>query len=173
MRPLVTVLGFAVVTAAATLVVGWSGETYADPPETFLGSGDVDDVSFNGELVRDATFKTGWAIKVTFQNRGDDDETCTLDTELTRSEVNPGSRASPPGVAVWHHKDRVTVAAHEEVARSYDVPQWMAAQLTSNDKAMSIREKVVEKENQKPAPNFALQMRPYTMYGVAFQKVDG
>jgi hypothetical protein len=173
MRPLVTVLGFAAITAATTLVVGWSGQTYADPPETFFGSGDVDDVSFNGELVRDATFKTGWAIKVTFQNRGDDDETCTLDTELTRAEINPGSRASPPGVAVWHRKDRVTVPAHEEVARSYDVPQWMAAQLTSNDKAMTIREKVIEKENQKPAPNFALQMRPYTMYGVAFQKVNG
>jgi hypothetical protein len=173
MRPLATVLGFAAVTAAATLVVGWSGQTYADPPETFLGAGDVDDVSFNGELAHDASFKTGWAIKVTFENTGNDDETCTMDTELTRAAINPGSRASPPGVAVWHRKERLTVPAHETVARTYDVPQWMAAQLTSNDKAMQIREKMIEKESQKPAPNFALQMRPYTMYGVAFQKVDG
>ncbi len=173
MRPLATVLGFAAVTAAAALVVGWSGRTYADPPETFLGAGDVDDVSFSGELARDATFKNGWAIKVTFENRGDDDQTCTIDTELTRSQVNPGSRASPPGMAVWHRKDRVTVAAHESVVRTYDVPQWMAAQLTSNERAMQIREKRIEADSQKPTPSFALQMQPYTMYGVAFQKVNG
>jgi len=173
MQPLVTVLGFAAITASAALVVGWSGQTYADPPETFLGNGDVDDVSFAGELAHDASFKTGWAIKVTFENKGDEDETCTMDTELTRAQINPGSRASPPGVAVWHHKDRVAVPAHESVERTYDVPPWMAAQLTSNDKAMQLREKLVETESQKPAPNFALQMRPYTLYGVAFQKLDG
>jgi hypothetical protein len=38
---------------------------------------------------------------------------------------------------------------------------------------MQLREKLVETESQKPAPNFALQMRPYTLYGVAFQKLDG
>ena len=95
MRPLATVLGFAAVTAAATLVIGWSGQTYADPPETFLGSGDVDDVSFNGELAHDASFKSGWAIKVTFENRGDDDETCTMDTELTRVRGQPGLQGQP------------------------------------------------------------------------------
>jgi hypothetical protein len=173
MRPLATVLGFAAVTAAATLTLGWSGTTYADPPDTFFGAGDVDDLTFNGELVHDAAFKTGWAIKVTFENRGDDDEKCTMDTELTRQQINPASRASPPGVAVWHHKEQVVVAAHETTERTYEVPQWMAAQLTSNDKATQIREKIVERESNKPNGNFALMMRPYTMYGVAFQKVDG
>jgi hypothetical protein len=172
MRPLVTVLGFAAVTAAATLSLGWSGRTYADPPEMFFEQGTTDDVSFNGELARDTSVKSGWAIKVTYENKGDDDETCTLDTELTRTQVNPGSRASPPGVAVWHRKDKVSVPAHESVVRSYEIPQWMAAQLTSNDKAMQIREKLIQKEEQKPAPNYALTMRPYTMYSVSFQKTD-
>jgi hypothetical protein len=110
---------------------------------------------------------------VTYENRGDDDQTCTVDTELTRAEVNPGSRASPMGATVWHRKDSVQVPAHESVVRNYEIPAWMAAQLTSNDKAMQIREKMVERDSQKPNPNYAMQMKPYTMYGVAFQKVDG
>jgi hypothetical protein len=32
---------------------------------------------------------------------------------------------------------------------------------------------MVERDSQKPNPNYAMQMKPYTMYGVAFQKVDG
>ncbi len=167
--PLFTVLGFAAVTAAATRVVGWSGPTYADPPETFLQAGDVDDVSFSGELQHDKAFKSGWAIKVTFQNTGDDDATATYDTSLTRAQVNPASRASPPGVAMWHHTDRVTVPAHETAERTYDVPAWVAAQLSANEKAMQVREARIERENQKPEPNYALTMTPYTMFGVAFQ----
>lgn len=173
MRPLVTVLGFAAVTAAATLALGWSSRTYADPPETFFESGDVDDVTFSGELAHDPTLKTGWAIKVTYENRGDEDQTAQLDTELEKTLINPGSRASPPGLAVWHHKDKITVPAHESVVKSYDVPAWMAAQLTANDKAAQIREKLIEKENEKPQPNYALSMKPYTMYSVAFSKVNG
>ena len=87
--------------------------------------------------------------------------------------MNPGSRASPPGVAVWHHKDKVTVAAHESVVKSYEVPAWMAVQLTSNEKAGELRQKMVDRENEKPNPNYAISMRPYTMYSVAFLKADG
>jgi hypothetical protein len=170
MRHVVTILGFAAATAAATLSVCWPGRTYADPPETFYESGQVDDVSFQGELAKDASFKTGWAIKVTYENRGDEDETCTIDTELTRTQVNPASRASPPGLAVWHHKDKLNVPAHESVVRNYEVPAWMAALLTSNDKAAQVREKLIERENAKAQPNYALTMRPYTMYSVTFQK---
>jgi hypothetical protein len=171
MRHLVTILGFAAATAAATLSVCWPGRTWADPPETFYENGAIDDVTFQGEVVRDATTKTGWAIKVTYENGGNEDETCTVDTELTRTQVNPASRASPPGLAVWHHKDRVSVPAHESVVRNYEIPQWMAAQLTSNEKAMAIRQKMVDRENARPAPNYAISMRPYTMFSVAFQKV--
>ncbi len=171
MRHLVTILGFAAATAAATLSVCWPGRTWADPPETFYENGTIDDVTFQGEVVRDAKAKTGWVIQVTYENHGNEDETCTVDTELTRTQVNPASRASPPGLAVWHHKDRLTVPAHESVVRSYEVPQWMAAQLTSNDKAAEIRQKMIDRENAKPTPNYAISMRPYTMYSVAFQKV--
>jgi hypothetical protein len=173
MRSLATILGFAAATAAATLAVCWPGRTYADPPETFFEAGQVDDVTFQGEVARDTTVKSGWAIKVTYDNKGDEDETATIETELTRAQVNPGSRSSPAGVAVWHHKDKVTVPAHESVVRSYEVPQWMAAQLTSNEKAAQIRDKMIEKENSKPNPSYAISMRPYTMYSVAFQKADG
>jgi len=174
MRPLVTILGFAAVTATATLAVCWPGRTYADPPMMFGEAGEIDDVTFQGEVARDPALKNGWAIKVTYENRGDEDETCEIDAQLNRGEVNPGSRSSPAGVAVWHHKEKVNVPAHESVVKTFDVPQWAAAQLTANEKATQMREKMVERESQKPnGGNFALQMRPYTIYSVGFQKVDG
>jgi hypothetical protein len=173
MRPFSIFTQLAVVTAAGVLAIGWSGSTYADPPESFMGGGDVDDLSFNGEVARDASVKSGWSIKVTFENRGDADQTCNLDTELTRAQVSPASRASPPGVAVWHRKDKIAVPAHETAERTYEVPQWMAAQLTANEKSVELRQKAVEKESEKPNPNYALSMRPYTSYSVAFRKADG
>ena len=93
MRQLFTILGFAAATATATLAVCWPCRTYADPPETFFQSGDVDDITFSGEVARDPALKSGWAMKVTYENRGDEDETCQLDTELMRAQVSPGSRA--------------------------------------------------------------------------------
>jgi hypothetical protein len=173
MRHWMTTLGFAAATAAATLAVCWPSHTYADPPETFYQMGEVENVSFTGELARDKTVKSGWAIKVTYTNQGDEEEPCTLDTELTRAQVNPASRASPPGVAVWHRRDKVMVPAHESVVKNYEVPQWVAVQLTSNEKAAELRQKQIDRENAKPAPNYALEMRPYTMYTVAFQKAAG
>jgi hypothetical protein len=173
MRQVCTVLGFAAATAAVTLAVCWPGRTYAERPDGFFEPGEVDDVTFSGEVARDPALKSGWAIKVTYENAGDVEETRTIDTELTRAQVSPGSRASPAGVAVWHHKDKVTVAAHESVVKSYEVPPWMAVQLGANEKASAIREKMMERENEKPSPNYALSMRPYTMYSVAFLKADG
>jgi hypothetical protein len=173
MRKSVTVFGFAAATAAATLAVCWPCRTYADPPETFFESGEVDDITFSGEIARDAAMKSGWAMKVTYENRGDEEGHCQIDSELMRAQVNPGSRASPPGVAVWHHKDKVTVAAHESVVKSYEVPAWMAVQLGANEKASEARQKMVDRENEKPNPNYAISMRPYTMYSVAFVKADG
>jgi hypothetical protein len=173
MQPLATIVRFAAGTAAAVLALCWPGSTYADPPETLFGNGAADPVSFSGEVVRDPSVKTGWAIKVTYENTGDEEETATLDAEVTRATVNPEARSSPPGVAVWRHRDTVTVAAHESAERSYAIPQWLAAQLTSNEKALQLREKRLEIENDKPNPNYALMRRPYTVYGVAFQKADG
>jgi hypothetical protein len=173
MRSFVTVLGFAAATAAATLAVCWPGRTYADPPERFIGAGDVDDVSFEGEVTRDATVKSGWAIKVTFENRGDEQQTCKLDSELTRAQVAPMSRVERAGVAVWHHKDSVTVPAHESVVRVYEIPASLARLLAANEQALALRDKLIEKESAKPNPNFAIQMRPFTSFGVAFRKVNG
>jgi hypothetical protein len=170
MQKWVTIVGFAATTAAATLAVGWPGRTFADPPETFFESGEVDDVTFSGEVARDASLKGGWAIKVTYENRGDEEETCEIDAELTRAQIHPGDRSSPAGVTVWHHKEKVTVAAHESAVKSYEVPQWMAVQLTANEKAAAIRQKMVDRENEKPNPNYALSMHPYTVYAVAFTK---
>lgn len=174
MRPFVTIVGFAAATAAATLSLCWPGRTYADPPEMFGEAGEIDDVTFQGEVVRDPAVRNGWAIKVTYENRGDQDETCEIDAQLTRDQVHPGSRSGSAGVAVWHHKEKVSVPAHESVVRNLDVPQWMAAQLAANEKAMQLREKAIERESAKPnGGDYALQMRPYVMYSVAFQKADG
>jgi hypothetical protein len=74
---------------------------------------------------------------------------------------------------VWHHKDKVTVAAHESVVKSYEVPQWMAVQLGAVEKADTLRQKAIDRENDKPNPNYAISMRPYTMYSVAFVRADG
>jgi Spy/CpxP family protein refolding chaperone len=174
MRPLVTVLGFAAVTATATLAVCWPGSTYAEPPQMFGDQGEIDDVTFEGEVTHDAALRNGWGIKVTYQNRGDEEANCEIDAQLMRDQISPGSRSGPDGVAVWHHKEKVTVAAHESVVKMFDVPQWMAAQLTANEKATKMREKMIEREQNKPnGGNFALQMKPYVMYAVGFQKADG
>jgi hypothetical protein len=170
MRQVATVLGFAAVTAVTTLAVCWPKHTFADPPETFYGAGDVEDVSFNGTVERDTSVKSGWAIKVTFQNSGDSDENCALDTELLKGMVNPNSRGQEPGTAVWHHVEKVNVPAHESAERTIEVPAYMAAQLTANEKAMQLREKLSEKESQKSQPNFAVMYKPYTTYSVGFQK---
>jgi hypothetical protein len=169
MRSIATISGFAAVTAAATLAVCWPGRTYAEPPETYFEAGSVRKVTFQGEVARDSAAKSGWAIRVTYNNGGDEDETCTIDTELTKATVNPASRASPPGVAIWRRKDKVTVPAHESIVRTYEVPAWVAAQLTANEKAAQLRQKMEEAEMKKPNPRFALTMRPYTMFSVAFQ----
>ena len=140
MRQLITIAGFAATTAAATLAVCWPGRTYADPPETFFEQGAVDDITFDGEVTSDRSFKNGWAIKVTYENRGDEDETCTIDTELTRAQINPGSRSSPPGIAVWHHKDKVTVVAHESVVKNYEVPRgWPCSSRRTRRQRSSVR----------------------------------
>jgi hypothetical protein len=173
MRPIATVLGFAAVTAVTTLAVCWPKHTFADPPETFYGAGDVEEVSFTGTVERDTSVKTGWAIKVTFQNSGDSDEPCSLDTELLRGQVNPESRGNPPGTAVWHHIEKVNVPAHESVERTVEVPAYMAAQLTANEKAMQLREKLAEQEGKKSQPNYAVMYKPYTTYTVGFQKASG
>jgi hypothetical protein len=171
-RPLLTVLGFAGATALASLTAFWPGTTHADPPEVYYGGGEISNVSFQGEVVKDAKAKTGWAIQVTLENTGDQDETCPLETDLTRQVVNPASRAGEMGTAVWRHKDKVLVPAHEKIVKTYEVPAWTAAQLTANEKAQALREKQQEAESNKPQPNYAMMMRPYTMYGVAFQKAN-
>ena len=173
MRNLVTILGFAATTAAATLAVCWPGRTYADPPETFYESGSVDDVTFSGEVARDTSLQSGWAIKVTYENRGDEDETCQIDTELTRTQVNPALAREPAGarrVAPQGQGHRPGARERREELRG---AAWMAVQLTSNEKATTLREKVIDRENEKPNPNYAISMRPYTMYSVAFLKADG
>jgi hypothetical protein len=57
--------------------------------------------------------------------------------------------------------------------KSYEVPAWMAVQLGATEKQDALREKTMERENAKPNPNYAISMRPYTMYSVAFVKADG
>jgi hypothetical protein len=49
----------------------------------------------------------------------------------------------------------------------------MAVQLGATEKADALRQKNIDRENDKPSPNYAISMRPYTMYSVAFIKADG
>jgi hypothetical protein len=164
MRHLATIFGF----TAATMSVFLPGPIYADDPpaETFYMDGTVDDVSFHGEIAKDTTAKKGWTITVTYKNDSDKDETCPIDTELMRSVINPQERGGSPGLAVWHHKDKVSVPAHGTLVKTYELPSWIGEALTANARAELARQKESEKEN----PNYALLSKPYNVYSVGFQK---
>jgi hypothetical protein len=170
-RTLTTVLGFAALTAAATLTVAWPKATFADDDQeddmgltadgTTLGH-----VLVNGEILRDPKAKTGWVVEVTAENKGTETETWKLETDLTRVVSSPMSRAMPTPTTVWKQSESITLAAGEKVVKRYVVPAGFGTQLTATANAEAAMQKA--SEAGKPLPAFAMRPRPY--FNVVFQK---
>lgn len=134
-RSVVTVLGFAAVTAAAGLGVAWPHTTYADgeqPVAEYTPEGyKIGAVVVKGDLVRDTKSKTGWVVVVVANNKSDQVATVALETDLTRTVANPMARVAPMPQTIWNQTDTVTLAAHQQIVRRYDVPASIASQVTT------------------------------------------
>jgi hypothetical protein len=170
-RTLTTVLGFATLTAAATLTALWPTATLADD--------DLDDemgidaegtklghVVVEGEVVRDPKAKTGWVVVVTAENKGTEEETWKLETDLTRTVSSPMARAMPLPTTVWKQTESITLAAGQKIEKRYVVPAAFGAQLTATANADAAIQKA--SEAGKPLPAFAMRPRPF--FNVVFQK---
>jgi hypothetical protein len=176
MRSLVTVLGCCAGSALVTLVLAWPSPTYADPPEA-LGEGILANVTFRGELARDASVRSGWIAHATFENSGDEDATTDIDLEVTRATVSPDVRTIPGGLAVWTRSEHAVVPAHGHVMRSEEVPVWLGAQLGRNERA-TVQAIWVGSQLAPPdpgrdvlfrAPGFRPPTRPFTLFQVGFR----
>jgi hypothetical protein len=170
-RSVATVVAIAAMTSAAALTLFWPKATLAEDDDTTAqltqDGTKVNHVVVSGEVVRDKKAKSGWVLEITAENRGDQEETAELETDLTRQVSNPMSRSSPMPTAVWKKKETITVAAGEKVVRRYDVPSQIAVQIAAAKNAEAAHEKAVERANAKGLPY--PMPRAETYFGVAFK----
>jgi hypothetical protein len=130
LRSVATVLGFSMLTAAAGLSVAWPHTTYADG-ENGIQQKTQDGVKMGdcvvkAQLVRDHASKTGWFVIVVASNKGDGNATVPLEADLTRTVASPMARVAPYPATVWSSNDTITLAAHQQVVRRYEVPAKIA-----------------------------------------------
>jgi hypothetical protein len=176
MRPITTLLGCAAGAALVTLTLGWPRATFADPPQS-LGEGVLENVTFRGELVRDASVRSGWIARATYDNAGDEEATCDLALEVTRTTVHVDARTIPGGTAVWARPEHVVVPAHGHVMRSEEVPPWLAAQLGHHELATLqagwVSSQLAPRDPARPdpfaVPGFKPPTRSFTLYQVEFE----
>jgi hypothetical protein len=135
MARILTVAGFALATAAATLAVAWPTPTHADgasPLVQYMVDGcKIGDVIARGVLRKDATAKSGWVVLVTADNGADHGEEVPLETDVTRLVMSPMARVPPRPQTVWSTKEQVTVPAHGSVTRRYEIPAAVATQIAA------------------------------------------
>jgi hypothetical protein len=160
--PAVTIVAFAVATMAATLAVAWPTTTHADgaaPLATYTVDGwKIGDVVAKGEIKRDGSAKSGWAITVTARNGADHAEDIPLETDVTRVAVSPMSRVMPRPATVWSTREQVTVPAHGSITRRYELPAELAASVAAAQAA-----------KKAPAKGPAM-MAPVVAFAVAFDQ---
>ncbi len=134
-RSVVTFVGVATFTVAAGLAVAWPNTTYADgeqPVAQYTAEGTkIGAVLVKGELVRDTKSKTGWVVVVVASNKGDTAATVAIQTDLTRLVASPMSRVAPMPQTAWNTTETLTLAAHQQIVKRYDVPAAIATQVTA------------------------------------------
>ena len=134
-RSVVTFVGVAAFTAAAGLAVAWPHTTYADgeqPVAQYTAEGvKIGGVLVKGELVRDTKSKTGWVVVVVANNKSDAVATVSIEADLTRTVASPMSRVAPMPQTAWNTTETLTLAAHQQVIKRYDVPAAIATQVTA------------------------------------------
>jgi hypothetical protein len=165
-RSIITTLATAALTAGVALAVLWPRDTLADGDgDNVLGALQVGDdqighVTMEGELVKDAKAKSGWAVEVTLENVGTEAQTAQVETDVTRAVSNPMARAMPTPRTVWSEKESVTLAAGEKVTRHYPLPVAIGRQLTANAQ-LDARVQAAMEKAPGSMPRIAMQPRPF------------
>lgn len=161
-RSVVTFVGVAAFTAAAGLAVAWPHTTYADgeqPVAQYTAEGvKIGGVLVKGELVRDSKSKTGWVVVVVANNKSDAVATVSIEADLTRTVASPMSRVAPMPQTAWNTTETLTLAAHQQVIKRYDVPAAIATQVT----AAKVADAQAQQKQAKQPP----QMRTRISYAV-------
>ena len=159
-RSVVTFVGVAAFTAAAGLAVAWPHTTYADgeqPVAQYTAEGvKIGGVLVKGELVRDTKSKTGWVVVVVANNKSDAVATVSIEADLTRTVASPMSRVAPMPQTAWNTTETLTLAAHQQIVKRYDVPAAIATQVT----AAKVADAAPQQAKQPP------QMRTRISYAI-------
>jgi hypothetical protein len=148
LRAITTVLGFTAVTATTGLALLTPHVTHADG-EDRKGTFTAGTVTATAIFEKDEAAKGGWKILINALNPGDAPATESFDIAIEFAVSNPNSRVGSPGQAVWHHNEKITVAAHDETSIVIECPASVARQLTALEKAQAKREALLQTWNDK------------------------
>jgi hypothetical protein len=176
LRTLVTVTGFAAVTAAATLAVCAPRTTFADGDDAdrmgeYTDDGTkFDDIVVKGEIQKDVHSRSGWSVLVTAKNTADHPETLSLETDLDRSFVTPAARVGAEQAMLYSQTQPITVAANATVTFSRPVPAWVVPQLETgrrSDLARAAAQKKVD-DGAEFQTYAQVLYAPYPTFGLQF-----
>jgi hypothetical protein len=181
LRTLTTILGFATLTMGATLAAVAPRTTFADGNDNAdrMGEYTADgmkfgDVVVSGQLVKDPHSRTGWSEVITAENKGEDQASCELETDLTRQMIQPMSRVGGgEATAVVKGTETITLAAHQKTTIRHDVPAFLAQQLDNADRIQRAKAKAqadAEKTGNYDQNVQAVMYAPYPSFGVSFLK---
>jgi hypothetical protein len=157
-----TILGFAAITAAAGITLGWPQPTHAERNELSMwvapGTQVAPSIVAEGGLVRDAKAKSGWAIEIRARNASDRAQPCDLIALVSEVEGIPLARVTPPPKTVWETRQRFSVPPHAEVARRIPVSAALALKLDRESPPRTAKGHGDSK--QAPEPKVAQQLAP-------------
>lgn len=148
LRAILTVLGFAAVTATSGLALLTPHVTHADG-EDRKGAFLPNVVTAFATFEKDEAAKNGWKIVIAAENPSDTNGSDEFDIAIEYSMSNPNSRTGGPQTAIWHHKQKLVVAAHEKTTVTIDCPAGVAKQLTIGERLQEKREALMQKWNDK------------------------
>jgi hypothetical protein len=178
LRNLVTITGFAAVTAAATLAVCAPRTTFADGDDAdrmgeYTDDGTkFDDIVVKGEIQKDAHSKTGWLILITAKNTADHPETMSLEMDLDRRFTTPEARVAAEQAMLYSQTQSITVPANGTITLSRPVSAWAVPQLETGRRMQAARADAQRKvDNGADVDRLApVIYAPFPSFEVAFFK---
>jgi hypothetical protein len=178
LRTLVTVTGFAAVTAAAALSVCAPRTTFADGDDADRMGEYTDDgtkfgdIVVKGEIQKDAHSKTGWMVLITAKNTADHPETMSLEMDMDRRFTVPEARVPSEQAMLYSQTQPITVAANSTLTISRPVPAWVVPQLETGRRMEAARADAQRKvDNGADFTTLAAVLYdPFPSFEVAFFK---
>lgn len=170
-RSIATVVGFATVTATATLALVLPRTTLADDVDDAMGT--VAATRFEHVLVktrvqRDATSSSGWSLLIDAQNEGDVAQSCEFKTALERTFSTPMARTQSEVTTLLTRVETLSVPAHGKVHLVRPVPKWIADQLVTAERMQKARDAETKRAENDPTAYYSAIMRaPYPDFRVA------